>query len=437
MLRAMDKIIQKGISYPVKRERISTKMALHIIDEAERCLHCKKPGCQKGCPAHTPVPQVMQLFKEGKLMEAGALLFENNPLSAICSMVCNHEMQCAGNCVLGKKGNPIHFSSVENFISEAYLDRMEWGKIEKKGKSVAVIGSGPAGMTAAMLLAKEGYGVTIFEAKDKIGGIMQYGIPEFRLSKRLLARYKKKMLEMGIQIRPNTTIGGALKIEDLFRDGYACVFIATGVWRPKTLGIRGESLGNVHFGLDYLADPTAYDLGETVAVIGMGNAAMDAARTALRSGSQKVMLFARGKKAAASSHEMSYAQLDGAEFIYGKAIESITPEGPVFRTSIFDEDDKVIGYEEGTELVRADSTIISVSQGPKNKLILTTEGLKGTDAGLLQVDEDLMTTCDGVFAAGDVVHGSRTVVEAVEEAKKAVGSMIRYMEREDRSAAQG
>ncbi len=404
-------------------------MALHIIDEANRCLNCKKPGCQKGCPAHTPIPQVMQLFNEGKLMEAGALLFENNPLSAICSTVCNHEVQCAGNCVLGKKGNPIHFSSVENFISEAYLDRMEWKAEEKKGESVAVIGSGPAGMTTAMLLARAGYGVTIFEAKDKIGGIMQYGIPEFRLSKKLLTRYKEKMLEMGIQIRPNTTIGGALKIEDLFRDGYSCVFIGTGVWRPKTLGIHGESLGNVHFGLDYLANPTAYDLGETIAVIGMGNAAMDVARTALRRGARKAMLFARGKKAAASSHEMSYARLDGAEFIYGKAIERITPEGPVFRNSIFDEEENVIGYSEETELIRADSTIISVSQGPKNKLILTTKGLKGTDQGLLQVDEDLMTTCDGVFAAGDVVHGAKTVVAAVEEAKRAVKSMIRYMER--------
>lgn len=403
-------------------------MALHIIDEANRCLNCKKPRCQQGCPVHTPIPKIIQLFNENKLMEAGEKLFENNPLSAICSTVCNHEMQCAGHCVLGKKGNPIHFSSVENFISDAYLDRMTCEKAKQKGKSVAIIGGGPAGMTAAMLLAKEGYGVTIFEAKDKIGGIMQYGIPDFRLPKSILTRYKKKMLEMGIQIRPNTTMGGALKIEDLFRDGYSCVFIGTGVWRPKTLGIRGESLGNVHFGLDYLANPTAYNLGETVAIIGMGNAAMDVARTALRGGTQKVMLFARGKNAAASSHEMSYARLDGAEFIFGKAIDSITPEGPVFKNSIFDENDKVVGYSEETELVHADSTIISVSQGPKNKLILTTEGLKGSDQGLLIVDENLMTTCKGVFAAGDVVHGSKTVVEAVEEAKRAVKAMIEYME---------
>ncbi len=402
-------------------------MALHIMDESSRCLNCKKPRCRQGCPAHTPIPQIIQLFKENKLMEAGEILFENNPLSAICSTVCNHEEQCAGHCVLGKKGNPIHFSSIENFISDAYLDRMSPKPVEKKGKNVAVIGSGPAGMTASMLLAKKGYGVTVFEAKEKIGGILQYGIPEFRLPKSILTRYKNKMLEMGIQIRPNTTIGGALKIEDMFRDGYACVFIGTGVWRPKTLGIHGESLGNVHFGLDYLADPSAYNLGDSIAVIGMGNAAMDVARTALRRGAGKVMLFARGKEAAASSHEMSYARLDGAEFIYGKAIERITPKGPVFKTSIFDEEDNVIGYEEETELVHADSTIISISQCPKNKLILTTKGLKGSDKGLLIVDENLMTTCEGVFAAGDVVHGPSTVVAAVEEAKRAVESMIQYM----------
>ena len=402
-------------------------MALHIMDESSRCLNCKKPRCQQGCPAHTPIPQIIQLFKENKLMEAGEILFENNPLSVICSAVCNHEMQCAGHCVLGKKGNPIHFSSVENFISDAYLDRMTWKAPAKTGKNVAVIGSGPAGMTAAMLLAKKGYGVTIFEAKEKIGGILQYGIPEFRLPKSILIRYKNKMLEMGIQIRPKTTIVGAIKIEDLFRDGYACVFIGTGVWRPKTLGIHGESLGNVHFGLDYLADPSVYNLGETVAVIGMGNAAMDVARTALRRGAKKAMLFARGKEAAASSHEMSYARLEGAEFIYGKAIERITPQGPVFKTSIFDEDDNVIGYEDKTELIYADSTIISISQGPKNKLILTTKGLKGSDKGLLIVDERQMTTCEGVFAAGDVVHGPSTVVAAVEEAKRAVEAMIQYM----------
>ena len=403
-------------------------MALHIIDEANRCLNCKKPKCQEGCPVHTPIPRIIQMFKQNKVMEAGEELFKNNPMSAICAVVCNHEKQCAGNCVLGRKGSPVHFSSIEHYISDTYLDRMNISKVKKKDKKVAVIGAGPAGMTVAILLAQQGYGVTIFEWKDKIGGIMQYGIPEFRLPKSILDRYKKKMLEMGIQIRPNTTIGTVLKIDDLLRDGYASVFVGTGVWKARNLGIHGECLGNVHFGIDYLANVKAYNLGEKVAIIGMGNAAMDVARTVLRNGAQKVTLYARGNTVTASSHEMSYAQLDGAEFVFGKEIQRITEKGPVFKNSILDENDRVIGCEDKEEQVEADSVIICISQGPRGKLIRTTAGLEGTEKGLLVVDKNGMTTKKGVFAAGDVVHGSKTVVHAVEGAKRAAEAMICYME---------
>ena len=404
------------------------QMGLHIIDEANRCLNCKKPMCQKGCPVHTPIPHIIQMFKENQVMEAGKELFENNPMSVICSIVCNHEQQCAGNCVLGRKGTPVHFSSIENYISDTYLDRMEIPKVQKKGKKVAVIGAGPAGITASVILAKAGYDVTIFEWKDKIGGIMQYGIPEFRLPKSILDRYQKRLLEMGIKIRPNTTIGAVLKIDDLLRDGYASIFVGTGVWKARNLGIHGECLGNVQFGIDYLANPSGYQLGENVAVIGMGNAAMDVARTALRNGARHVTLYARGTRAAASSHEISYAQLDGAEFVFGKEIRRITEKGPVFSNSILDENGKAIGFEEEEEQVEADSTIISISQGPRRKLIRTTVGLEGSDRGLLIVDENGMTTKPGVFAAGDVTTGSKTVVHAVEGAKIAAMGMIRYME---------
>lgn len=402
-------------------------MGLHIIDEANRCLNYKKPMCQKGCPVHTPIPHIIQMFKENQVMEAGKELFENNPMSVICSIVCNHEQQCAGNCVLGRKGTPVHFSSIENYISDTYLDRMEIPKVQKKGKKVAVIGAGPAGITAAVILAKAGYDMTIFEWKDKIGGIMQYGIPEFRLPKSILDRYQKRLLEMGIKIRPNTTIGAVLKIDDLLRDGYASIFVGTGVWKARNLGIHGECLGNVQFGIDYLANPSGYQLGENVAVIGMGNAAMDVARTALRNGARHVTLYARGTRAAASSHEISYAQLDGAEFVFGKEIRRITEKGPVFSNSILDENGKAIGFEEEEEQVEADSTIISISQGPRRKLIRTTVGLEGSDRGLLIVDENGMTTKPGVFAAGDVTTGSKTVVHAVEGAKIAAMGMIRYM----------
>lgn len=403
-------------------------MELHIVSEANRCLNCKKPMYQQGCPIHTPIPRVIQLFKAGKLTEAGQILFENNPLSAICALVCNHEQQCAGHCVLGRKSTPVHFSSIENYISETYLDRMTMPKPEPKNKKVAVIGAGPAGIAVAIQLASAGYGVTVFEWHSKIGGIMQYGIPEFRLPKSLLERYQKQMEAMGIQIRLNTTIGAVLMIDDLFRDGYSSVFIGTGAEKPLRLGIPGETLGNVHFGLNYLANPGAYHLGENVAVIGMGNAAMDVARTALRHGARKVTLYARGNKISASSSEVEYARLDGADFRFGMQIQQITEKGPLFRRTILDEENRIVGYEESLELVEADSVIISISQMPRKKLVRTTAGLEANERGCLVVDENYMTTRPGVFAAGDVVSGAKTVVHAVEAAKNAAQAMMQYME---------
>lgn len=403
-------------------------MAIHIVAEAERCLNCKKPLCQQGCPVHTPIPQIIQLFKQGKVMEAGEILFQNNPMSAICSVVCNHEQQCAGHCIRGKKDTPIHFSSIEHYLSDMYLDRMELAKPEPKDKKVAVIGAGPAGLTVAIQLAQKGYPVTVFEWEDKIGGIMQYGIPEFRLPKSVLERFQKRMEEMGITIRLNTAIGAVLMVDNLFRDGYSCVFVGTGADRPKSLGIEGESLGNVRFGLNYLANPKRQPLGDRVAVIGMGNAAMDVARTALRNGSRQVTLYARGKHSSASSSEREYAQLDGANFVFGKQIWKITEKGPVFKTSIFDENDRVIGFEEGLEQVEVDSTVISISQVPRQEFVNSAGGMQSAENGTIMVDENMMTTRPGVFAAGDVVTGAKTVVHAVEGAKKAAEAMLRYLE---------
>ncbi len=404
-------------------------MALHIVAEANRCLNCKVPRCQQGCPVHTPIPTVIQLFKENRLMEAGEMLFENNPMSAVCAIVCNHEKQCAGHCIRGIKETPVHFSSIEEYISDMYLDRMEIKRPERKNKKAAVIGCGPAGMTVAIKLAQAGYPVTVFEWKGKIGGLLQYGIPEFRLPKSFLDRYQARMEEMGITIRTNTTIGSVLMIDELVRDGYSAIFIGTGAEKPRTLGLEGESLGNVLFGLNYLANPRGHKLGDRVAIIGMGNAAMDVARTALRNGSRHVTLYARSKNVTASSSEVSYAELDGAEFVFGMQIEKITDDGPVFKKAIFDENDSIVGYEDEPVQVQADSTVISISQVPRGKLVRTTDGLMADEHGTLIVDDDCMTTRPGVFAAGDVVTGAKTVVHAVDGAKKAAAAMIRYMEQ--------
>lgn len=402
-------------------------MALHIVAEANRCLNCKNPRCQQACPVHTPIPKVIQMFKEERLMEAGKMLFENNPMSLVCSIVCNHEKQCAGGCIRGVKDTPIHFSSIESYISDMYLDRMIIEKPEMKKQKVAVIGSGPAGITVAIKLAGLGYQVTVFEWKGKIGGLLCYGIPSFRLSKNILERYQQIMEEMGITIRCNTTVGSVLMMDNLFRDGYSSVFIGTGAELPRNLGIKGESFGNVIFGLNYLANPAGHKLGKTVAVIGMGNAAIDVARTALRHGSRSVTLYARSKNVTASSSEVEYAKLEGIDFQFGMQIQEINETGPVFKRAIFDAENNVVGYEEEPVQVEADSTVISVSQKPRGKLVRTTDGLYADESGTLIVDENYMTTLPGVFAAGDVVTGPKTVVHAVQAAKLAAEAMVRYM----------
>lgn len=403
-------------------------MAIHVVEEANRCLGCKRAMCQiKGCPVHTPIPEVINLFKERKMDEAGTLLFENNPMSAVCSLICNHSNQCEGNCIQGRKGNPVHFSSIESYISRTYLDRYTPKRAEPNGKSVAVIGSGPAGITVAIKMAEAGCDVTVFEQKAEVGGVLRYGIPEFRLSKELVSRYRDIMVSLGVRLRPSTTIGGALNIDDLFRDGYDSVFVGTGTWRARKLDIRGQGRGNVFFGIDYLVDPDSVDLGRDVAIIGVGNVAMDVARTALRHGAHRVTLYSNTNNVTASSEEVEYAELEGCEIVRGKDVIAIEKEGPVFRTAIFDEDGNVTGYEDELDHVSCDTVVIAVSQLPKNKLVLTTDGLATNDRGLLEVDEKNMCTVPGVFAAGDVATGPRTVVHAVAGAKVAIEGMKEYM----------
>lgn len=403
-------------------------MAIHIVEEANRCLGCKRAFCQiKGCPVQTPIPQVIDLFKQRRLEEAGELLFQNNPMSAVCSMVCNHSGQCEGACIQGRKGTPVHFSSIENYISTAYLDRKEWKPAPSCGKQVAVVGSGPAGITVAIKMAQLGCAVTVFEQRPEIGGVLEYGIPEFRLPRALVQKYRHVMCSLGVRVRPSTTIGGALHIDDLLRDGYDAVFVGTGTWRARKLGIPGESRGNVLFGIDYLVDPSSVAIGQNVAVIGAGNVAMDVARTALRSGARKVTVYARSRHISAIDDEVELTELDGAEIVCGKAICAIDDSGPVFETAIFDEDNNVVGYEEELDHASANTVVIAASQVPKDKLVLTTGGLETDHRGLLSVDECGMTTVPGVFAAGDVVNGPLTVVHAVAGAKLAVEGMTTYL----------
>ncbi len=406
-------------------------MAVHVIDEAKRCLNCKKPRCRQGCPINTPIPEMIQMFLNNDVLKAGEMVFANNPLSVICSLVCDHEKQCEGHCIRGIKESPVHISSIENYISDSCFERLEIPMKESNGKKVAVIGAGPAGITIAILLAQRGYKITVFEDREKIGGILRYGIPEFRLPKSILDRYKKKMEKMGILFRPNIAIGGSISTDDMFRDGYKAIFVGTGVWRPNTLKIPGETFGNVHFAIHYLRNPEVYHLGDRVAVIGAGNAAMDVARTAIRHGSREVTVFSITEVPAASPREVEYAQIDGVKFEYLKAPVEIKDEGPVMVDISWDEDGNMVKHMETARLFPADSTLISISQGPQDRIVNRTKGLEVDQRGLLKTDAHGQTTKPGIFASGDVVTGAKTVVEAVKYSKMIADAIDEYVQSLD------
>lgn len=404
-----------------------------LVIEADRCYICKNPKCKLNCPIGTPIPEIITLFKEGQIAKAGEILFKNNPLSLVCSIVCPHEDQCKGNCIRGIKGEPVSFCSIERHISKYYLENVKLEKEKELDDRIAIIGGGPAGITIAFILAQKGYKITLFDSHDKIGGVMRYGIPEFRLPKGILDHYEERLIELGVKIRPNTLIGPVLTLDKLFYDGYKAVFIGTGVWNPKTLNIKGESLGNVHYAIDYLKSPEVYNLGEKVCVIGAGDVAMDSARTAIRNGAKEVyILYRKGiENVPATKAELEGAVKDGVKFEFFKSPTELTEEGVKYiaTKNEVSEDGTVITVnidgEEG--LFECDSIIISVSQSPRNNIVSNTKGLETNRWGLLLADEFGHTTRDGVFASGDVVTGAKTVVEATAHAKIVAEEIEKYI----------
>lgn len=400
--------------------------------EADRCLLCKNARCKANCPISTEIPEVIRLFKEGKLDEAGEILFENNPLSAVCAIVCPHEDQCKGNCIRGIKGEPIPFCEMEEFISLKYLKNVKLEKVGNRDERIAIIGAGPAGITLSIILARKGFKVTLFDAHEKIGGVLRYGIPEYRLHNSIIDRYEEILIELGVKIRPNTLIGPVLKLDKLFFDGYKAVFIGTGVWNPKTLNIKGESLGNVHYAIDYLKSPNVYNLGKKVAVIGAGNVAMDAARVAKRNGAEEVyILYRKGfENMPCTRAELEEAKEDDVNFELFKAPIELTEQGVKYieTKNEVSEDGKVSTITiEGTEgMFECDSVIIAVSQSPRKNIVANTTGLDTNKWGLLLTDDKGHTTRNGVFASGDVVTGANTVVHAVSYAKIVAESIEEY-----------
>lgn len=400
--------------------------------EADRCLLCKNARCKANCPISTEISEVIRLFKEGKLDEAGEILFENNPLSAVCAIVCPHEDQCKGNCIRGIKGEPIPFCEMEEFISLKYLKNVKLEKVGNRDERIAIIGAGPAGITLSIILARKGFKVTLFDAHEKIGGVLRYGIPEYRLHNSIIDRYEEILIELGVKIRPNTLIGPVLTLDKLFFDGYKAVFIGTGVWNPKTLNIKGESLGNVHYAIDYLKSPNVYNLGKKVAVIGAGNVAMDAARVAKRNGAEEVyILYRKGfENMPCTRAELEEAKEDDVNFELFKAPIELTEQGVKYieTKNEVSEDGKVSTITiEGTEgMFECDSVIIAVSQSPRKNIVANTTGLDTNKWGLLLTDDKGHTTRNGVFASGDVVTGANTVVHAVSYAKIVAESIEEY-----------
>lgn len=401
--------------------------------EANRCLVCKNARCKSACPISTDIPTVINLYKEGKIKEAGELLFNNNPLSAVCAIVCPHEDQCAGNCIRGIKGEPIQFYKIEEEISKNYLKDADFSNISKNGKNIAIVGSGPAGLTVAFELAKKGYNITVFEKNEQLGGILRYGIPEFRLPREIIDNLINILKNMGVKFKINATVGPILTLDKLLEDGYDSIFIGTGVWNPRRLEIKGESLGHVHYAIDYLRSPKNYDLGNKVVVIGAGNVAMDAARSAKHYGSKDVFVAYRRDfdNMTATKAEIHEAIEEGVEFITYKAPIKIVNEGIILADTkkVVNEDGttSLITVEDSEKLFECDSILVAVSQVPRNTIVSNNKGLDVNNRGLIMTDNSGHTTRDGVFACGDVTHGAKTVIEAVVAAKIVAQSIDEYL----------
>ncbi|MGL5088459.1 MAG: NAD(P)-dependent oxidoreductase [Cetobacterium sp.] len=405
-------------------------MKIDLINEAHRCLNCKKPLCKIHCPISTDIPHIINLFKDNKISEAGEVLFYNNPLSIFCSIVCPHEEQCKGHCIKGIKDTPVDFPLIEKEISSQYLLNLPTNKKEKNNINVAIIGGGPAGITSAILLAKEGFSVTIFEAFSKLGGVLRYGIPDFRLSRELVDTFEEYLLNLGVKIKYNTLVGPTHTIQNLKDDGFKYIIITTGVWNPKPMRIKGETKGDIHYAINYLVSPESYRLGKRVLVIGGGNVAMDAARVAKRFGSDVTIIYRRAEEdMPATKVEIAEAKEDGIDFKFYYSPKEILDDTMVFlRTeSKIDEYGKrnLITLEDSDIAIPYNSIIVAVSQEPKKNIVLSEDRISTEKWGTVVVDNSFETTLTNVFSCGDVVTGPKTVVAAVNDTKNMVNNILK------------
>ena len=409
------------------------------INEAQRCLNCKHMPCVAGCPVNVQIPKFISLIAQGKFADACAAIKETSALPAVCGRVCPQETQCECKCVRGIKGEPVAIGRLERFAADwaREHDAEEIVKPESNGIKVAIIGAGPAGLTCAGDLAKLGYDVTIFEAFHKAGGVLVYGIPEFRLPKVIVQKEVENLEKMGVKIMTNMVIGKVLSIDELFNDyGFKAVFVGSGAGLPSFMGIEGEGLVGVYSANEFLtrinlmkAYLDEYDTpirkGKSVAVVGGGNVAMDAARSAMRLGAEHVYIIYRRSEAElpARAEEVHHAKEEGIEFlllnnptkILGdengnvRAIECIKME--------LGEPDasgrrRPVAIEGSNYEVPVDTVIMSIGTSPNPLIRSTTEGLEANKWGCLVADDKAATTKEGVYAGGDAVTGAATVILA-------------------------
>ena len=416
------------------------------IEEATRCLQCKHKPCVLGCPVNVPIKEFIKEVAEGEFEKAFETITKENSLPAICGRVCPQENQCEGECVRGIKGEPVAIGRLERFVADYMINKgiKDIKPIESNGIKVAVVGGGPAGLSCAGELAKKGYKVTIFEALHKLGGVLVYGIPEFRLPKKLVSTEVNSIIDMGVNIETNVIVGKSITVDELMGDGYKAVFIGSGAGLPNFMNIEGENLNGVYSANEFLTRANlmkAYDfpnaktpikIGENVAVVGGGNVAMDAARTAKRLGAKNVyIVYRRGEEELpARKEEIHHAKEEGIIFellrnpkkINGKDgwIESLEcvkmelgkPDASGRRRPVEIEDSKY--------LLDVQTVIIAIGQSPNPLIRKTTEGLKTQSWGGMIVEEQTMETSkEYVYAGGDAVTGAATVILAMGAGKKA------------------
>lgn len=410
------------------------------LAEAKRCLNCKVPQCKTGCPIENNIPEFIHQLSKGNFGEARSLLAEKTNLPAVCGRVCPHEKQCEGHCVLNKANKPIRIGKLEQFVADFDADMgLIREKIPPKTRgNVAVIGSGPAGLTVAGDLATMGFNVTVYESENEPGGVLLYGIPEFRLPKDVVRRETKRIAELGVQFINNTIIGHDITIDQLFAKGFDAIFIGTGTAVARELNIPGKDLRGVvksHYFLRMVALYNSNSLerkevpvkeGDTVLVIGAGNVAMDASRTALRMGAKKVTVVYRSTIDTISAEKLEYesAVADGVKFMWNSTpIEYMGDDNGKLKGLLIDQDSNEI-------VLPCDKVLVAIGSKPAKRIISTTKGIEVNDNGYLITKEKPygMTTLNGVFAGGDVVHQPATVVLAMKEAKKVVAGIASYVD---------